>query len=943
MIKPNILSSPTCLIIVFCWLYLVNSSAWALSPCQELDLKLASSSEKLEQLKNQLDHLNQLKSGQLKPQFNLLQMITTNLINPKQVKAAINALDKKITAFSEMESGWADCANSKRYQQQLSEIKSIQEALRTEKLKLLRQPRKARVALVRESNQWQRLYQLQLNLEQWQAEQEPNPAATQLKDEILQWIEQWRTSAQLWLSHILFSNAPSKNEVTWLNAVAIPTPDSVIQWQDPDLSNIDNFTQLQRSWRRELISASNILSRATQRWHNQEVWQQGWLAFFRAISKPSTFWPQLLGEVESAPFTLVNFVTSPLVQDYRSAVTENRKGELISSWFLQGLALAALLSTLLNLAAKAPSSIARLQQKLYQWVDHRILMQISSAVLWFIKPNAPWILVLVSTQLIVLALPQGWLIVKALAPLGVLYSAYRALRVILEWALSRSFTRSGQFVSSQTAQTQTKDVHLVAWILMAYGLFWALGWGTGGGYSLYLITIIVLVASWFTILWLLLRYRDSSARFLLYCVGKSNIDQQQRQAVQKWWLTLFWPGLYALGHLSDLVVHFHQKLLTLDGYRSLSVKLLRMRIAAESREDEKSAEQDTPPDENYSDWMLRNSNEATIEFDRQDIIFNSLTQWKKDQSSDNILLITGDQGSGKTTLIELIRSRWQDTEVTTLEVPAKTTTPAAVHKLIAQHFGNTAEESVGALVAQEDQLQPQVVIVENAHNLFLSEVGHLDGFRSFNQYLNARLTKVFWVVVMYSASWNFLSRVYERELHFSNIYQLSRWSPANIRKLILSRHQGSRRRIRYDELLLSASAGNESSSVRAADSRVFNILWEQCGGNPLVALHLWVAACRSKGWIVEIAVPEKPSSTPLKTLKDDPCFIFAAIIIHESLNSDEIGKVTHYPETIVRHALKLGMKMGLLQRDEQRRYRIHPLWQGTLSSFLYSKNMILNQ
>ena len=84
----------------------------------------------------------------------------------------------------------------------------------------------------------------------------------------------------------------------------------------------------------------------------------------------------------------------------------------------------------------------------------------------------------------------------------------------------------------------------------------------------------------------------------------------------------------------------------------------------------------------------------------------------------------------------------------------------------------------------------------------------------------------------------------------------------------------------------------------------------------------------------------RPSTSPLKALQDDPCFVFAAIVIHKALNTEELMQVTHFPEAIVRHGLKQGLNLGLLWRDESKRYRIQPSWQGTLSSFLTSKNMI---
>ena len=158
--------------------------------------------------------------------------------------------------------------------------------------------------------------------------------------------------------------------------------------------------------------------------------------------------------------------------------------------------------------------------------------------------------------------------------------------------------------------------------------------------------------------------------------------------------------------------------------------------------------------------------------------------------------------------------------------------------------------------------------------------------------------------------------------------------------MILSRHQGSRRRLSFNELLLSVSGANQSRSVRAANSRIYNILWEQSGGNPRVTIHLWLSAARSKERNVEIGVPEKPASSRLKGISDDFCFIYAAIIIHHELNTREIMAVTSYPEAIVRHALKQGVYQNMIVRGDNNRYRIHPLWQQTLFNVLASRNML---
>ena len=262
--------------------------------------------------------------------------------------------------------------------------------------------------------------------------------------------------------------------------------------------------------------------------------------------------------------------------------------------------------------------------------------------------------------------------------------------------------------------------------------------------------------------------------------------------------------------------------------------------------------------------------------------------------------------------------------------------------MLSTALGSEPIEDVQGLIKFDQTMQPRVVVIDSAQNLFLTEVGYFEAYKTFMQCMNAHLGNIFWVVSMHAPSWVYLSCIFTREQRISNVYRMPRWTPMEIRKLILSRHMGARRRLRYNELLLSAAASNESNSVRAADSRVFNILWEQSGGNPLAAIELWLNASKVTHRSVEIGVPQRPSVALLSKLNDDLHFIYAAIVSHHSLSTNEIMLVTHFSEPIIRHALKQGINLGMIVRDSSKRYKVDPLWYGTLSGLLQRKNMLWN-
>ncbi len=904
--------------------------------CRELESELGDRQQRLERLQQRRRALDNLFQGQLSADLQWARLTDVALDMGQAVRQARQELSQaRGQADSEPPGDFDDCLQqAETWRGQQRQILALEEVIREQQLRLYSLPRSTRLALVRELAQWQTLYRLEQEVTDWAR---AHPARTLLQEQIEQWIAAWRSSTAIWINQALTpGNAPNALNQVWRDTLRIPHPGEAINW---DLATDGDAGDEPLAWREQLQGAHRALVRETGKWRNTEIWSGGWAGFFRALLEPRSFWPQLSAEIRSAPTNLVDAITRPFIRDYRRAVQQDKRGETLSSWFLQSLALVAIFAALLKLAAVTPGWLSQSQQKLLTTLNSRTLMQFHGALLWVIKPNAPWVVMLVGANVIAQFLPERWIILNWLAPLGSLYAVLRAVRIIAEWAIARTFTRTGQFVSSQTATQQALDARIIARITVLCFIAWLVVRGTGGGYLLFLLILLIAAVLWAVLLWLMLRYRDQCARFLLYAAGKGTGRKLDPARAQRWWLLPWWPLLFVLAQAFDVLVHLHQKLMIFDTYRSTSVKLMRMRLAAEAREEEEEAGDQAPPDGSYTDWMQRKDS-AWIEYFDFDRVVQPLKLWHKDKTEDNVMLIVGDQGSGKTSLVNRLSEAWTDTPISILNIPAKTVDANAVLPMIGQHLTIPKLHTVAELAKVDPDLEPQVVILDNTHNLFLSEVGGLDAYRTLSQCLNAHLDNIFWVVVMHAPSWHYLSCVFRREQRFSHIIRMPRWSPADIRKLILSRHQGSRRRIRYDELLLSASAGNESSSVRAADSRVFNILWEQSGGNPQVAIHLWLAAARSKERVVELGVPSRPSTSPLKALQDDPCFVFAAIVIHKALNTEELMQVTHFPEAIVRHGLKQGLNLGLLWRDESKRYRIQPSWQGTLSSFLTSKNMI---
>lgn len=803
------------------------------------------------------------------------------------------------------------------------------------KLKLIQLPPASLTAMYRMFKAWQSVQQVIRDVESASASVADADAAnltTQISALTL-WTQEYQSTLVQWLPLLLQTPMDiMQTNQAWLDSQSLKRVYRATQWPQLELQWPDSATD----WKLSLEQAQSELLLSGSKWRNEAVWMAGWGHFFSAIGSPAAFADALLVEVLTSPKNLWDNLSSPFVREFKYRQRQNTLPGLVTHWFFQTAALVLVLLLAVKLAEGVPALVARLQQRSIQRLESTSSSRMASGIFWFIKPNAPWLVVLVITQLAAtLATSQS--ILSWIGPAGLLYALFRITRVIFEWLLSRTYSRTGEFIPPSTAKEIEHDCHIFAWTIVFCGGVWLLGIGTGGGYLRYLIAIASLVIAWWALQWLLFRHREEVSKFIQKTSGKSSSPPRGWLAGLARFTTV--PVQFLLRHFIDSLYGLNQKLLAFDSYRSFSVKLLRARL--ESKVDEDDGEDEAEPDESYTDWMMRPATETMVlEVGDPSRIIEPMQQWYKDKTEDNLVMLVGEAGSGKTTFVEQLPKLWKETEVRFIRFDTKINQPQAVLDAIAEALEQKQINDVSELVKIDQDLKQQVIVIDEAQNLFLAEVGQFDAYKTLLQCMNAQLDNIYWVVVMHAPSWSYLSCVFSREQRISNIFRMPRWSPQDIRRLILSRHQGAKRRLRYDELLLSAASNSESSSVRSADSRVFNILWEQSGGNPMAAIELWLNAAKVKGRIVEIGVPQRPSLTPLTSMNNDMYFVFAAIVVHRRLSTQEIMLATHFAEPIVRHALKQGFNLGLIERHKDGRYAVDSYWYGTLSSFLQRKNLL---
>jgi hypothetical protein len=274
-----------------------------------------------------------------------------------------------------------------------------------------------------------------------------------------------------------------------------------------------------------------------------------------------------------------------------------------------------------------------------------------------------------------------------------------------------------------------------------------------------------------------------------------------------------------------------------------------------------------------------------------------------------------------------------------VDVPAKTATSDAVKALIGSALGTDLSEGPAALVKSDVEREPTLIILDNAQNFFLRRVGGLGGWQTLLGLTNARVSNVFWLISINDQSWAYLSNVFGRDYRFRNILRAKPWSQNDIRSMILSRNQLSGFKIRYDDILL-ASRGPDAGNIRNAEQRYFSLLWDACRGNPMMALRLWLSSVYVDAKTVVVGLPEEISGLSLEQLGNELHFVYAALIIHENMTSDELVQATSLSDSVVRSALKIAFDAGFVQRAERGRYQVVPLWYHTITKLLTRKNLL---
>ncbi len=329
----------------------------------------------------------------------------------------------------------------------------------------------------------------------------------------------------------------------------------------------------------------------------------------------------------------------------------------------------------------------------------------------------------------------------------------------------------------------------------------------------------------------------------------------------------------------------------------------------------------------------------------EDSIEYEINEWLQDKSEEHSLVVYGDKGIGKTTLLKYVTTSIKNKSESELEVkyvkmPSKTLTKEKLVTFLSEVFNNE-EEKFDLLKIDENLSKKTIIVIDEAQNIFLSYIGGFDAYYALTKLINLNTKNIFWMMSFNKYSWIYLYKAFGGVQYFRNVFAISGWSDLKIKELVMKRHEKTGYRLSYDLLINATRSQDEIDKYSSIESKFFKLLWELSRGNPRAALYLWISALsRKSSKAFNVNIPKEAGFDSFDKLDDDLMFVIAHVIKHENLSTGEVEKTTNLSHGIVRNSIKQAQEKGFLYRDDRGRYMVDISTQYGLLKTLKQKNFI---
>ena len=328
-----------------------------------------------------------------------------------------------------------------------------------------------------------------------------------------------------------------------------------------------------------------------------------------------------------------------------------------------------------------------------------------------------------------------------------------------------------------------------------------------------------------------------------------------------------------------------------------------------------------------------------------DELRNEFSRWE--QNKRGMVAMIGELGSGKTTILNMAKSKIFKS-IPTIHMTADDTlmNEKELCQFLSKDLNTKNVETLKAL--QQSVLASSssiVCLLENLNLLFPKTVRGMELLEQLMGFMMQTQSRIFWVVTCSSYSWHYLRKTVRAEQYFQRIIMLGEFSNGDIRTIILNRHRLSG----FD--LLFESNGNNAQNKKLKklqkedrqeflSKQYFQKLNEISAGNVSVAMLYWlrsIVSIQDDTVVLNTSLEFKYDF--LQNLSQFELFTLAAIINFDSISVADHAHLFNQSEEQSGLQLNQMLRYGILL-EENSTYLIHPFLYRHLVALLKSKNIL---
>lgn len=347
---------------------------------------------------------------------------------------------------------------------------------------------------------------------------------------------------------------------------------------------------------------------------------------------------------------------------------------------------------------------------------------------------------------------------------------------------------------------------------------------------------------------------------------------------------------------------------------------------------------------NYSSLLLcRQNNLFNIAKEEAKEIVSFIRDWHLQKSMKNSISITGDKGSGLSVVMDQVQEMLEEFTVLRLNLHCNC---SKIEDFLV-YMSEVLNVSISSIHELESVLldchekKPFVIIIDDAHHLFMGKFGGFDVVRSVISLMSNDRLQVFWVASYNSFSLKYLQMVFSRA-ELAQIEMLIKpWDADDIQNLVLHRHKQTNIEISFDDLALALKT-DTGVQLKEIENQYFKLLADKSSGNPGSALALW---CKSlypshKNNTLNIGLPKSLDFNIEKKLNNDLLLLLSCINKHGSLTRGQIEEVALLERGKIVSGLKDLILWGIIDLDDYQYFSISCEFAPKVYKILKRMNLI---